>query len=258
MHIFFLTLSLQQFSSSYLLLSAALAIAFPLWLSLSLFPSLYTPSHPREKGKIDLNSYVLSPFHLYLTFSFPLSSLDYHHIHALSSLVPFLSRSFFLFVPCFSFFVPLSTQPSRCYRNRSIWNGREWKLFLGNFPSFPIFLLFAVTVFLSASHSLSSSILMSLIHVSHCRGCCCHGHCRNLDTIYTQCGHGNLKGQHGKTKRPTPNGPRHKVLDNNLQISAQSTKQHALQINIKKQRLPVCMCVHMCICMDKHPSYQMK
>lgn len=198
MHVFLL--SLQSFPSSYLLLSAALAIAFLYaFLSHSFHPSLHPPI-PEKKKKRKNRPQFLCPF--------TISSLPhilippllryYHHIHALSSHV--LSWSFLLFIPCFSFFVLLSTQPSRCYRNRSIWNRREWKLFLGNFPRSPFFALRRYRVPLC--FTLSSSILTSLIHVNHCRDCCCHGHCRNLDTINTQRGHGNLKGQHGKTKRP--------------------------------------------------------
>lgn len=114
---------------------------FPLWLSLFLAILLYTLPEKKKK-KAENRPRFLYPFttssvpHVFLPSLLP---VWLSHTHTLFSVPLLLSLSFFLFIPCFSFFVLLSTQLSRRYRNRSIWNRRQWKLFLCNFPPFPIF-----------------------------------------------------------------------------------------------------------------------
>lgn len=89
-----------------------LAIAFLYdFLAHSLHPSTHPPIPEKKKGQIDLNSYILLLFHLHLTFSFPFSSLYYHHVLALSSLSP-RSLSIPLFLHPFLLF-SLSFYPHR-------------------------------------------------------------------------------------------------------------------------------------------------
>ncbi len=151
----------------------------------STFPHVVSYLSAASSDAFPPSSSRFAPLNLPLPFltarrntSFPVS-LSHSHLPLHTSLS--LSLSFSpppSLVPLLLALCPSICAAQRCYRNRSIWNRTEGKLFLASSPFHSIL-----------GHRVSSPvafiqlILTLFICANHCWSYCCHDYCGNIDII---------------------------------------------------------------------------